>query len=81
MFLLCFSTKGQQGQGSEIPHNTEQLDIEMTRNEVYGVPHAEGLKSGDTIAMEANVGYGVTGENKPQDDYEYIPQDNYEYIV
>ena len=66
------STEGQQGQGSEIAHNTEQLDFKMTRNEVYGVPHAEGLKSGDTIAMEANVGYGVTGENKPQDDYEYI---------
>ena len=34
-------------------------NIEMTRNQVYGVPLTKGQED---IAMEENVGYGVTNQ-------------------
>ena len=58
-------------------HGAPMAVVEMTQNQVYGVPLASGAGH-DSITMEANVGYGVTGshqEESPQDEgeeYEYI---------
>ena len=59
---------------------TSDDGIEMTQNQVHGVPLASAAVQGthDSITMEANVGYGVTGshqERPPQDE-----GDEYEYI-
>ena len=56
---------------------TSDDGIEMTQNQVYGVPLASAAGR-DSITMEANMGYGVTGshqEESPQDE-----GDEYEYI-
>jgi hypothetical protein len=57
-------------------HHKENM--EMTQNQVYGVPLARGTRQEAVpdITMEENVGYGVANRNDPQP-----PQDeSYEYI-
>ena len=58
---------------------TSDDGIEMTQNQVYGVPLASGAGH-DSITIEANVGYGVTGSHQEESPQDQDEGDEYEYI-
>ena len=56
-------------------------NIEMTRNQVYGVPLTKGTgqEAAADIPMEENVGYGVTSDSK-RNNPQTSQDESYEYI-
>ena len=53
-------------------------NIEMTQNQVYGVPLTKGTGQ-EAVTMEENVGYGVTSDSK-RNDPQTSQDESYEYI-
>ena len=58
-----------------------KVDIEMTQNQVYGVPltKSTGQEAAADITMEENVGYGVTSDSK-RNNPQTSQDESYEYI-
>ena len=56
-------------------------NIEMTQNQVYGVPLTKGTgqEAAVDITMEENVGYGVTSDSK-RNNPQTSQDESYEYI-
>ena len=52
--------------------------MEMTQNQVYGVPAPGKGEAAANISMETNVGYGVS-KTKPLD-HPVDKEDSYDYI-
>ena len=57
-------------------------DIEMTQNQVYGVPLTKhtGQEAAADIPMEENVGYGVTSDSK-RNNPQTSQDESYEYFM
>ncbi len=54
-------------------------DIEMTQNQVYGVPLSKdtGQEAAARIVTEDNVGYGVTSDGGRRNNSPQLAQDEY----